>query len=161
MIIFGADYCSLAESIKQAFLFFVFFYSLLSHPNTCVFAEKSTRKTIWSDADEELRREIHEEDDLVWCWRRLGSLWCTLPSINPFHPLPQFHSSPTHDSTPWNLKWMVVGNWNTLNFTNYHRVINCFWIEEGRMVIPGWSRGLCLRLNSNLLQYRSNTVCIT
>ena len=103
-----------------AFFFFFFFYSLLSHPNACVFKkrsphppEKSKRKTIWSDAGKELKREIHKEDNPVRRPRKSGSLWCTLPSINPFHPLPQFHSSPTHDSTPWNLKWMAVGNWDT------------------------------------------------
>ena len=104
------------------FFFFSFFspYSLLSHPNAYIFEKrsprppkKSTRKKIWSNAGEELRKEIHQEDSPVRCQRKLGSLWCTLPSINSFHHLPQFHFSPIHDSTPWNLKWMAVGNWDT------------------------------------------------
>ena len=92
----------------------LFFLSLLFTPHP---PEKRVPcplgKSMRSDADEELRREIHEERHPVRRRRNSGSLWCTLPSINPFHPLPQFHSSPTHDSTPWNLKWMAVGNWDT------------------------------------------------
>ena len=80
LIIFGANYYSSIESILRiAFLLllllFFFFFPHSSPTLMLVFAKRSPRPP----------EKSTKEDNPIRRRRRSGSLWFTLPSINPFH----------------------------------------------------------------------------